>query len=552
MFEIGKLFSHKPDHPMNSIESARKILKPLEKAKPFDALVAIGGWARSLARAAGFACDDRFQIVVEVESAGKEVVATVFQEYMKYIHKRDQYQRTIYEALRDYWAAVAAAYEGCVLDHMEGKPGAAAFTGHLPLAIARAIRASEKAKRMSRLRYVASDAEIWESVCRLMTYAEKMAVDQLAIVVYEHEVHTTIRAELLSMAGMSLAELSKVPPEQVELAGRILARFAVSFSWSTQSQPDCYFVFDLAAGAPPRRRSANEAPSPTKRYFGGGPALAKLAEVEALVENNLLAAESHFGPEFSQAQIVSVIRHMLVYLGSAPPQRRFPRAEVTVPIEIIHGFGAIAPGVVVLDAGSAAMIDEHLNVKQRKRPGVELAAETVDLEPELWTTSDGSEWGLGVDIPKGLGTWAEPGILCGVRQNTSAPWLVGIIRSAEANEFGRTHCGLWIMSKRPISTHLRLLGSEAHKVANWETSSGGFGYTYIRALLLPDAVTVNERPVMLIERQTIWIGEICELMAGEQSRYVRLMELIEEGSDYIRVGFDWMTEGESADVAETK
>jgi len=61
-------------------------------------------------------------------------------------------------------------------------------------------------------------------------------------------------------------------------------------------------------------------------------------------------------------------------------------------------------------------------------------------------------------------------------------------------------CGLWIVSKRPIATHLRVIGSETHQASNWKTSSGGFKYTCLRALLLPDGVKVHDRPVRLIER----------------------------------------------------
>ena len=140
-----------------------------------------------------------------------------------------------------------------------------------------------------------------------------------------------------------------------------------------------------------------------------------------------------------------------------------------------------------------------------------------------------------------MGAWAEPGVLCAVLIDETSPWWVGIIRRVEASEFGRLHCGLWIMSKRPIATHLRAIGSETNKASNWETSSGGFKYTYLRALLLPDGVKAHDRPVMLIERKAIWIGEIYEIMAGEHTRHVRLTELIEESADYMRIGFSWMT-----------
>ncbi|MDP1906749.1 MAG: hypothetical protein Q8K85_00515, partial [Hyphomicrobium sp.] len=305
---------------------------------------------------------------------------------------------------------------------------------------------------MRQLRYIGSGAELWESPCRLFAYAEKTRLDHAAIVVYENELHSTIRAELLRMAGMSLAALHELPPEQVELAGRILGRFVTSFSWSAQALPNCNFVLDLAAATPPRQRDPDEALSPTKRYFGGGIALTKLEEIEGLVEKNLLAEEARFGAEFSPAQIVSVIRHLLIYLGPNPPQRRYARTAVTAPVAIIHGFAAISPRVKILDAGSGASIGDELNVEQRQRSDMQLAAETPGAEPEVWTLRDRSEWGLGVEIPQGLGAWAEPGVLCAVRDNDA--WWVGIIRSVEASDFGSMHCGLWIMSKRPIATHL--------------------------------------------------------------------------------------------------
>lgn len=547
MFEIGKLFSHKPDHPMNSVESARRLLKKLDEAKrkPVEALIEIEGWANSIAGTDGFACDDRFLIVAEIESNGNRVAEDVFQDYLRHIHTRDHAQRKLYESLHSYWSAVAAAYERCILDHEAGESGAARFTSHLAVAIARAIRAGEHAERMSQLRYIGSGAELWKMPCRLFAYAEKMEVDHASIVVHEREVHSTIRAELLRMAGMSLAALHELPPEQVELAGRVLERFAISFSWSAEALPDCNFVLDLAAGAPPRQRRADDLASPTKRFFGGGPALPKLEEIEGLVEKNLLAEEARFGEEFSQAQIFSVIRHLLIYLGPNPPQRRFARTAVTAPVEIIHGFASISPRVTILDAGSGAAIDDDLNVEQHQRSSVQLAAETPDEAPEIWTMCDRSEWGLGVEIPQRPGAWAEPGVLCGVRDSAASPWSVGIIRSVETSEFGRMHCGLWIMSKRPIATHLRVIGNETNKASNWETSSGGFKYSYLRALLLPDGVKAHDRPVMLIERQSIWIGELYEIMAGEHTRHVRLMELIEEGIDYMRVGFAWVMPGAS-------
>jgi hypothetical protein len=114
MFELGKLFSRKPDHPMNSVGKARDLLSAVDESDPVAALVEIGTWANSLAGADGFACDDRFLIISEIEAAGSRVALAVFQEYLRHIHKRDQEQRRIFESLHGYWAALAEAYERCV------------------------------------------------------------------------------------------------------------------------------------------------------------------------------------------------------------------------------------------------------------------------------------------------------------------------------------------------------------------------------------------------------------------------------------------------------
>jgi len=539
MFELGKLFEGKPDHPMTSAAGARRVLADLAKTEPLAALEQISHWAETLGNFDGFACDVRFEVAAEIEASGLPRAAIVFGAYFGHIHKRDREQRKQFESLYTFWHEVSGAYARCVTDHERGEKGAARVQKDLPLAISRAIRAAGTAERLRQLRYIGAEPHLWEIPCRLVAYAEKLGIDGTAVTAYAHEVHTTPRAELLRLMGMSLAALHELPPGQIELAARVLDRFAISFAWSREPASECNFVVDLAVAGPPWQIKDKEPAAASKRYFGGGPALKKLEEIENLAAKNLLAEEARYGKEFSQAQIVTVIRHLRTYLGTNPPQRRFPRATVSDPVSVVSGFRAISQRVTTLELGSGMALGEDLSVEQRKRSDIRLTAEEVESVPEVWRTRDRSEWGMGVDIPPGLGQWAEPGVLCGIRESENSPWWVGIIRRMDAEEGGHLHCGLWIMSKRPIAVHLRVIGTEAQKASNWESSSGGFDYRYMRALILPDAVKAHDRPIILIERQEVGMGEICEVMVGEHSRHIELLELIEEGADYIRVGFAW-------------
>lgn len=541
MYDIRKLFEPKPDHPMTSAADARRILAELETTEPAAALDQIAHWAQTLGDFDGFSCDDRFAVAAEIEARGRERAEAVFAQFLERIHKRDRAQRKLFEPLYAFWSGISGAYGRCVLDHQRGEKGAARVRKDLPLALARSIRAAAVAERMRLLRYVSLEAAMWQALYRLLAYAETLGIDAGAVIAYPHEVHTTARAEFLRLAGLSLAALHELPPEQVELAGRILDRFAVSFAWSREPAPECNFAIDLAAATAPRQEKGHEPAAASKRYFGGGPALAKLEEIEHLAANNLLSEEARYGKEFSQAQIVTVIRHLRTYLGADPPQRSFPRHSASGEVSVVKGFRAICQRVTTLEVGSGMALGEDLNVEQRKKSAMHLTAEEVEAVPEVWRTMNRSEWGMGIEVPPGLGLWAEPGVLCGMREREGAPWWVGIIRRLDAEDAGRLHCGLWIMSKKPVAVFLRVIGTEAQKASNWESSSGGFDYRYMRALMLPDALKSRERPVMLIERQGIGMGELCEVMAGEHSRHIQLLELIEEGADYARVAFAWKT-----------
>lgn len=539
MYDVHKLFEHKPDHPMNSAADVRRMFEDLAKTEPVAALEQIAHWAGTLRDYDGFSCDDRFEVVSEIEAAGNKRVDAVFEELFKHIHTRDRAQRRLFEPLDAFWSAVSGAYGRCVLDHERGENGAARVRKDLPLAVARSIRAAGMAEKLRLLRYADPSADMWQALYRLLTYAESLGIDAEAVTAYPREAHTTPRAEFLRVMGLSLAALHELPPEQVELCSRVLARFAISFAWSREPVPACNFVVDLAVASGPWQRKNTEPPAASKRHFGGGPALVKMEEIERLAADHLLSEDARYGKEFSQAEIVTVIRHLRTYLGADPPHRRFPRATVSDAVSVVRGFRAICQRVTTVELGAGMALGEDLRVEQRKKSEVHLVAEEIEAVPELWRTKNRSEWGMGIDVPRGLGLWVEPGVLCGIQEREGAPWWVGIVRRLDAGEAASLHCGLWIMSKKPVSVFLRVIGTETQKASNWETSSGGFEYRYMRALMLPDALKSHEHPIMLIERQDVGMGELCEIMLGEHSRHIQLVELIEEGADYIRVAFVW-------------
>ena len=206
-------------------------------------------------------------------------------------------------------------------------------------------------------------------------------------------------------------------------------------------------------------------------------------------------------------------------------------------MSVVHGLKPICQRVTKIELGSGVSLSEDLDLKAKTANILKLVAEEIESTPETWTQSDQSEWGIGAEIPPDLGKWVEPGKLCGIQLRGEKAWWVGIIRRMDASK--SLCCGIRIFSKRPVSVWLRVLGAGEHHAANWETSTGSFEYNYLRAIMLPDALKSHDHPVIVIENKSYVPGQLCEVMMGEQSRHIKLVEFLEEGEDYVRAAFEW-------------
>ena len=540
------LFEKRPDHPLAERGELDRVLAALRMSKPMEGLQELQHWQGTLRDFDGFACDDRLALVKNLDDAGRPIAAHVFAEFCAHMHGRDRGQRKRAQLLESYWTNTAGAYARCVSDNEQGGKRASEIRAELPVALARSYRGWFLAAKVRAMMYLPAPPRDWLPLYRPLSFAEVAHFATEAVHVYPKEVHSTPRAELAKVLAFCLAAPHELPPEQIELTARILDRFAISFAWAAAPGGQCGYAIDLVAGGPPRLVPAGEAATQARRYFGAGPALPKLAELEHLSASNLLTDEMRFGAEFSPTQMVTVMRHLLRYLGAKPPRRGTPRAAVAGKMEIVRGFAAICQRVTTIEIGANNALKEDLDVAAAKaKGGLQMAAEAVEAVPELWEVSDQSEWGVGCKIPPDGGAWVEPGVLCGIRARPKDPWGVAIIRRLDSSAAGASSCGLQILSKKPISVWLRVLGREGQEVSNWETSSGSFSYEYTRAIVLPDASKVEGRPMLLLEGGKFVPEQMCELIMGENSRHIKLADFLDQGSDYLRTTFAWMAPGKT-------
>ena len=555
MLDWLKQFGGKPDHPLRDAEAAKEVLGTLPAGVSLETLEQLSHWVGSVKDTPGFACDDRLAVMCLLDQTGAAHALPLFNRFFSKIHEQDRTTRKIWDALCEYWGRLAEGYAQCVADFEHGEKGAKNVEAQMPLALARAFRAASLHFKLRYLRFVGIDAAAWAPLYRMYAFAELKQFDHVPVVAYAREVHTTALAELQKILLLYLAAPHEFPPGQLELAFRILARFAISAEWSRVPQAECNFVMDMGAGGPPMHNLAKEAAGASQRFLGGGQALTKLDEIRVLSEKDMLSDELRFGPEFSPAQIITVIKHLQLHLGAEPPHRHYARTKSASHLSVVHGLKPICQRVTKIELGSGMALGEELDIKAKTANIMKLVAEEIestpeiwDLEaeeiastPEIWAQKDRSEWGLGAHIPAGLGAWAEPGKICGIQPDGEKNWWVGIVRRMDAGN--GLHCGIRIFSKRPVSVWLRVLGAGEHQATNWESSTGSFAYDYLRAIMLPDALKSHDHPVMILENKTYVPGQMCEVMMGEHSRHLKLVEFLEEGEDYVRAAFEWQQPG---------
>lgn len=544
MLDWLKGFGGKPDHPMRDAEAAKELIASLPQGVSLENLEQLSHWTGSVTETPGFACNDRLAVMCLLDQAGAAHAEPLFNRFFAKIHAQDRTTRKIWDELCEYWGRLSAGYARCVADFEHGEKGAKSVEGQMPLALARSLRAASVHFKLRYLRYLGVEAKAWAPLYHLHAFAELKQFDHVPVVAYAREVHTTALAELQKILLLYLAAPHEFPPGQLELAFRILGRFAISAEWSSVPQDACNFVIDMGGSGPPSQVRAKDAASTNRRFLGGGQALVKLDELRVLCEKNMLSEEMRFGQQYSPAQIITVIKHLVICLGAQPPQRRYERTKAAARLSVLHGLKPISQRVTKIELGSGISLGEDMDVKAKTANIMKLVAEELESTPETWTQTDRSEWGLGAEIPPELGKWAEPGKLCGIQPHGEKNWWVGIIRRMDAARGLR--CGIRIFSKRPVSVWLRVLGAGEHLAANWESSTGSFDFTYLRAVMLPDAMKSHDHPVMILESASYVPGQMCEVMMGEQSRHIRLVEFLEEGEDYMRAAFEWLQPGKTA------
>ena len=527
------LFEAKPDHPLFDLDEARRLIAELPEDDRYKALGDITFWLDSIKTTRGFHPEVRIAIILLLDETALPLHAELLHQYLGAPHLQDFKGVHLWQGVHAYAKALAEAYAASIAEYQAAKNKSTEFRQQLPLICVRWVRAIGEQLKLELMRYLDIEPAVWQQLAACQRFVESEQIAESMVLPYAgHVIHVSPQRELLRALLLYVSAPDELAPDQIEVSHRIAGRLASFFDLKREADADCPYRFDLAAAAAPRRTDGTD--TPDSRYFGAVRALPAVEKIEKQNEDDPVWQERRFGSEFTPSGKLTVLKHLLAWWTRQPPLRHQDHRGIDTKVDVIHGFRLISQMVTRIELAASAEGGE-----QAGRLGL-AADEPVDYSAEAWTVTDISVDEIGVRLAKSEGNWVKIGDLCGIRTQNNPLWWVGTIRRIHTDAQGAVHLVIAIVAKKPLSIWLRALGKGAEKASNWETSSGSFQYTYLPAIVLPDAHNSYRNATLLLEPGAFVPGNYYQALMGENSRELKLLNLLAEGEDFEQIGFEWL------------
>jgi hypothetical protein len=344
-----------------------------------------------------------------------------------------------------------------------------------------------------------------------------------------HKTSTTVAQELLRMLMLQSSSPEMMRPEHIEVADRVIEQLG-DFTLRPRGVADNPFCFDPASDTPPHR-APGEPPDPNTeiRYFGAGigyDTLDRLYHQSVATKTPVIKASGKDIPHHVQ---ISAIKHLLVFWGLASPYSPPARTPATGNLQVIHGYGQIWQHLSHVRSGATelALVEDGDGAAQA---------------PETWAQHDAGGNELGAEIPQRSGDWARCGELVGVTMPGSNECWLGMIRSMHAEPGRGLHANIFVLSHQPQAVQLRpvIAKDEANIVS--ENAARQFAFKSVRAIIVSDGAAGAQKANFMLPPDSWEEGRGYEATIGGAARFLRSLQLLRHGDDYMRATFEWVQE----------
>ncbi len=542
---IGRKHETAPDRPMSDPGSAASLLAELRGAEPVDALNELQGRIESLRDERDGDDAARGDVLSLIEETGTEHVAALLAQYFTNSAAGQLAHDSVWKVLYNYVSALAGARGKSAQPLMKAAGTDAAGRARAAAAVVHALRACRLLAKLCLMRYLSVPPKLWRLAYALHAGAERggYAAAQVSL----HAAHksgnsaghavattsmmaavTSAAQELLRLLMLQVAAPEMMSPEQIEAADRVLEQLGEQFTLRPHGVADNPFCFDPGGDAPPRRAAGHDAaPEGAARHFGPGMGYDSLERMYRQLQAARPADIKVLGKDLAPHVQIGAVQHLLTFWradsGYAPPAHQ-PAAG---SVQIRHRFGQIW---------------QHISQVRSSGGGLSLLADDAieNLPPETWALRDAGGNELGTEIPQLSGSWAKCGELVAVSPRGDGECWVGLIRRMHAQLGHGVHADIAVLSRAPQALSLRAILERGEESAFTEASSRQFAFNAVHAIVLEDGADGAHKPNLLVPTEHWKPGRVFETTIDNAPRYLRVLQQVRRGEDYVRATFEWV------------
>jgi hypothetical protein len=424
----------------------------------------------------------------------------------------------------------------------------------------RSMAALSRYKTLLRMRYRDVEPGYWDNTLGLAAWAAHIGAMSTLVELYPRcGYQSSVERELLIALLFEAAPLANLLPPQMAALELILRRFAALYQFSDSYRESVPFVVEPGAGPVVKRWLKGLKPRPGLRFFGIGPAYAKLAGLQKECRDGGKLPDwvtpAHVELDAYRALLDLLLSHWSV----EPPRRRQRRDQAEGELLVTRGVAQVRRMIAASEyaqAGGRLSYENNTPYDHklfgRVRFGSvdasleQLAAEQADTSAtpmetlqkfelegdrqmtERWTLADVSESGLGATATA-HGGWARVGMLIGYRRMDSLDWQMAVVRRLSRSPQGRLCVGMQTIAGDAYCARIRIGAGDA---GNTWVAVAGTADAYHDAILLLDPDTA---PSVLLQ-QGIFGGELdCMISFEKRWRAARLLRVADSGYDYERI-----------------
>jgi hypothetical protein len=518
-----------PGRPMRDPAPASSLLAELRGADPVEALTGLNGRLESIRNESGGDPKVRSDVLSRIEEAGAAHVAALLAQYLANQPGRQWARDAVWKSLFIHVSGLTGALGASARRLIKAGGKDASFGAHGAAAAARALRACRLLAKVCLVRYLSVPPKLWRLAYSVHAGAERAGCATTRVFLHSaHKTATTATQELVKLLMLHVSAPEMMAPEQIEVADRVTEQLGENFTLRPHDVTDNPFCFDPGGDLPPRRAVGPQpAAGAGARYFGPGMGFDALARIRKQWATARMADIKVFGKDIAPQAQVATVQHLLMFWRVDCPYSPPVHSQASGNLEVVHRYGQIW---------------QHLFRARSAGGGLSLQADDEEnpRPPETWALRDAGGNELGAEIPPPSGGWARCGEIAAVSLRGGSECWLGVIRRMHAESGHGLHADIAVLSREPLAVSLRALLTEGEQSVFSEASSRQFAFNRVQAILLADGSEGAQKPNLLLPPDGWKEGRVYEATIGESPRYLRGLQLLRRGEDYVRATFEWV------------